>query len=102
SGSPAPNGLKTLMRSGNHLALRKLVTVLTFAGIATGANAAPAAGQITNAPPPHPRLLLNAEGVAQLKQRIATAPWTKASWDELKAATEKSLAGPAALPPRGG
>src|SRR5438034_509602 len=62
----------------------------------TGSNAVPISL------PPHPRLLLNAEGIAQLKQRIVTTPWAKASWAELKASVETSLDRPVALPPRGG
>src|SRR5689334_2869765 len=56
----------------------------------------------TNALPPHPRLLLSAEGVAQLKERIAAAPWAKDAWKELKANTDKALKKPVELPPRGG
>jgi hypothetical protein len=56
----------------------------------------------TNALPPHPRLLLNAEGVAELKARIAAAPWAKESWDDLKARVEREMAKPIELPPRGG
>jgi len=56
----------------------------------------------TNAPPPHPRLLLNADGIAELKARIAAAPWAKASWHKLETNAEASLAEPVVLPPRGG
>lgn len=56
----------------------------------------------TNWLPPHPRLLLNAEGIAALKQRIAVAPWAAASWTELKARADKDLNRPIVLPPRGG
>src|ERR1043166_60246 len=52
--------------------------------------------------PLHPRLLLNAEGILQLKQRIAVAPWAKASWTQLKASAERALSSPIELPPRGG
>lgn len=52
--------------------------------------------------PPHPRLLLNAEGVAQLKQRLAQAPWAKAEWYKLKRNADKNLEQPLELPPRGG
>src|ERR1041385_6964643 len=38
----------------------------------------------TNNLPPHPRLLLNAAGVAELKQRITNTSWAKISWNELK------------------
>ena len=52
--------------------------------------------------PPHPRLLLNAEGIAQLKQRIATQPWAKASWEQLQQDTDRLLARRIELPLRGG
>jgi hypothetical protein len=51
---------------------------------------------------PHPCLLLDSNGLVQLKERVATVPWAAASWAELKAAAEHSLAKPLALPPRGG
>jgi hypothetical protein len=50
----------------------------------------------------HPCLLLNAEGVTQLKQRIATAPWASDSWKKLKSAADRALGRPLDLPPRGG
>lgn len=62
----------------------------------------PSTGGSLSPLPPHPRLLLNADGIGQLKQRIATQPWAKESWDKLKATAEKDLAHPAELPPRGG
>jgi len=52
--------------------------------------------------PPHPYLLLNSNGIAELHQRIATAPWAAASWHKLKADADKNLAKPVELPPRGG
>jgi len=70
--------------------------VLLLAALARPLLAAP------DALPPHPRLLLDAAGIAALKTRIATAPWAKASWQELQAAAEKSLGQPVELPPRGG
>ena len=60
------------------------------------------AGAQTNNFPPHPRLLLSANGIAALKNRIATAPWAKASWAELKARVDRELRKPVVLPPRGG
>jgi hypothetical protein len=56
----------------------------------------------TNALPPHPRLLLNGEGVAELKARIAAAPWAKASWADLKTRADRDLKKAIVLPPRGG
>lgn len=99
------------MRCQHHLSLlRTLALVLTLtafpgpgpeAKAAAGSDAAssdPASRQL----PAHPRLLLNADGVAELKQRIATQPWARQSWDELAKAAEKSLSSPIELPPRGG
>jgi len=58
------------------------------------------------APPPsesqHPCLLLSAKGVAQLKQRIASAPWASDSWKKLKSAADRALDRPLNLPTRGG
>lgn len=56
----------------------------------------------TNALPPHPRLLLNSDGIAQLKARIASAPWSAQLWAELKARADRNLEKPIVLPPRGG
>ena len=52
--------------------------------------------------PPTPRLLLNSNGLAALKQRVAAEPWAKASWAELVRDADKALSAPVALPPRGG
>jgi hypothetical protein len=56
----------------------------------------------TLALPPTPRLLLNSNGLAALKQRITSQSWAKSSWAELLAAATKSLDAPVELPPRGG
>ena len=56
----------------------------------------------TNALPPHPRLLLSGEGIAALKERIASAPWAAGSWKELKARADRNLKKNIDLPPRGG
>jgi len=52
--------------------------------------------------PNHPRLLLNSNGIALLKERNASNPWAKASWAELGATAQKTLNQPIVLPPRGG
>lgn len=70
------------------------VLALLFSGISGSAQ--------TNDLPPHPRLLLSAGGIAALKNRIAAAPWAKASWAELKARVDRELRKPVVLPPRGG
>ncbi|MEI8288919.1 MAG: heparinase II/III family protein [Verrucomicrobiota bacterium] len=96
------------MRFQFHPPLRTLTALLTLGflastAIAAGANAeAIAAVRPVSPLPPHPRLLLNADGVAQLQQRIATQPWAKESWGKLKAAADNDLARPVELPPRGG
>lgn len=50
----------------------------------------------------HPRLLLDAPGVMQLRQRIATSPWAKIEWSSLETEARKSLGSAVTLPPRGG
>src|SRR5687767_7199074 len=50
--------------------------------------------------PPHPRLLLDHADVAALKQRIA-GPFA-AQWKEYRAAVDRTMDDPVALPPRGG
>src|SRR5581483_843377 len=52
--------------------------------------------------PPHPRLLLDSNGIVALKQRVATADWAKASWRQLSNNAAKTLDQPVELPPRGG
>jgi len=52
--------------------------------------------------PPHPRLLLSAEGVEQLRKRIGSETWAKRSWAELKSRADEDLPKPVVLPPRGG
>ena len=52
--------------------------------------------------PPHPRLLLDKKGIAELKDRIATAPWAKTEWASLKAEADRTLNEPVNLPSRGG
>ncbi|HID07210.1 MAG TPA: heparinase, partial [Armatimonadetes bacterium] len=52
--------------------------------------------------PPHPRLLLNREGVAQLKARIERYEWAKVRWEAIKRSAERWLAQQIELPPRGG
>ena len=50
--------------------------------------------------PPHPRLLFNAQGIQELKQRIQHDPW-ESRWKEFKAAFDKTLGEKIELPPRG-
>jgi oligo-alginate lyase len=82
--------MKLILQKKSLLAALSLFTVLpsTFAQ--------------TVALPPHPRLLLNSNGIVELRERIATALWAKTSWGELKTNVDKGLMRPVALPPRGG
>lgn len=52
--------------------------------------------------PPHPRLLLNRDGIVQLKERIRRYDWAKAQWDTLQKRADAMLTEPVNLPPRGG
>jgi len=47
-------------------------------------------------------LLLDTNGIAALKSRIATAAWARASWVELSNSVVRALNRPIELPPRGG
>ncbi len=51
--------------------------------------------------PQHPRLLLDAAGIARLKARVETQPWS-AQWSAMRAGVDRSLRRPVVLPPRGG
>ncbi len=51
--------------------------------------------------PAHPRLLFNAAGIEQLRQRIRQPPWTKV-WASHLASLEKQIKREVELPPRGG
>lgn len=51
--------------------------------------------------PPHPRLLFDAQGIAQLKQRSQQEPWA-AQWKAFRKNYDKTLDAPIELPPRGG
>jgi hypothetical protein len=86
--------------------------LLTTSGIAAAAGiyASTPLQETTNATaatpvaslPPHPRLLLNKQGIVELKERIETAPWARSEWASLKTAADKTLNDPVNLPPRGG
>ena len=52
--------------------------------------------------PPHPRLLLDQDGIARLKRRIDSCDWAKSSWQSLKKRADSLLAKNIELPPRGG
>ncbi len=51
--------------------------------------------------PPHPRLLLDARGVAALRDKIHQPPWADL-WRQRLRALERAIAEPLRLPPRGG
>lgn len=52
--------------------------------------------------PPHPRLLLNSDGVTQLKSRVAEQDWAKRWWVDQLREVDAGLAQRIELPPRGG
>ena len=60
------------------------------------------AGAESTTLPPHPRLLLDAAGVTELRARIAAAPWAAEEWKSLSGRAESALTAPVELPPRGG
>ena len=55
----------------------------------------------TDTLPPHPRLLFDAQGIAQLKQRSQQEPWA-AQWKAFRKTYDKTMDAPIELPPRGG
>lgn len=79
-----------------------LLLVLCFLLIAVGAAAdAPARIDLTNLPT-HPRLLLTAKGVSEMKDRVAHCAWARAQWEAIRARADRDLAEEITLPPRGG
>lgn len=67
---------------------------------ATAAPALPAGPTVIPPLPPHPRLLFNAAGIAEMKKRAESPAWS-AAWRSLKSGLDKSLDTPIELPPRG-
>jgi len=65
--------------------------------IVLAACATPAAGL-----PPHPRLLLDAKGIAELKHKIDGEGWANVEWESLKKEADRLLSEKVELPPRGG
>lgn len=51
--------------------------------------------------PPHPRLLLNRDGIARFKEKITQEPW-RAQWVKSLKAMDKAARKKVELPPRGG
>ena len=52
--------------------------------------------------PPHPRLLLDKDGIDRLRTKIESCDWAKTSWQSLLKRAEGLLDQPVDLPPRGG
>ena len=67
------------------------LTLLLLAGVALGVEPLP----------PHPRLLLDAHGIAELKLRSQQEPWAT-QWQAFRKDFDKTLDEPIELPPRGG
>lgn len=51
--------------------------------------------------PPHPRLLLSAQGVEAMKSRIQQFDWARARWEAIKKSADSLLKEEVVLPPRG-
>ena len=68
-----------------------LALLLSLAGTARAADVLPA----------HPRLLLNAAAVAQVKLRVQSTTWSN-NWNEFKTIFDQTLTNAIDLPPRGG
>ncbi len=52
--------------------------------------------------PEHPRLLMNAKGIAEMKARVQTCDWAREHWKSILARADKELEQKISLPPRGG
>lgn len=79
-----------------------LLLVLCSVLAAVGASAdVPAKIDLANLPA-HPRLLLTAKGVAEMKDRIERNDWARDRWNAVKAHADENLAEEIVLPPRGG
>ena len=84
-----------------HSLITRVVVCFTFA-VALGANVCAAAKLDLNNLPPHPRLLMTAKGIAEMKDRIARFDWASAQWKTIKARADRDLTKEIVLPPRGG
>lgn len=77
--------------------------VVVFGGVVLGCGSAVSQAEVkAMALPPHPRLLLNGDGIAELKERIRRYDWVEAQWEALKKRADGVLNEPVNLPPRGG
>lgn len=87
--------------------LRRLLLLIVAAGVvASCAAAKPTEGTVTTMDfaglPPHPRLLLNSKGIAEMKERIKSCDWARERWVACLATADDDLAKEIVLPPRGG
>jgi len=80
--------------------LPMLIAVCTALASAAPGENAPSQMSIPNLPP-HPRLLLNKQGIEEMKARIAGYDWSKTRWDAIQKAADKAVGEPVVLPPRG-
>lgn len=74
---------------------------LAFCSLLVALVSAAGAAQLPELPP-HPRLLLDSQGISRLKERVARHDWAAARWNAVKAEADKLLGKPVELPPRGG
>lgn len=70
--------------------------------IALAAPVCEAALRLPETLPPHPRLLLNADGIAKLKQRVGGHEWAAKRWRAIKREADSLVSEKVDLPPRGG
>lgn len=74
--------------------LAKLMAGCALVALAAGVEAAEL--------PPHPRLLLSRERIAELKERADRYDWARTEWTSLKKRADENLDRQVELPPRGG
>ena len=70
--------------------------------IALAAPVCEAALRLPETLPPPPRLLLDADGIAKLKQRVGGHEWAAKRWKAIKREADGLVSEKVDLPPRGG
>ena len=88
------------------VAVRVLLSIVVALGLAACSAAldADAGAKKMEIPklPEHPRLLLSAQGVVEMKARVKDCDWAKTYWETLKKKADGDLGEEIVLPPRGG
>lgn len=88
------------LRSSRLLTLIVAVCALAACTWAMAADTEAKKMEIPNLPA-HPRLLMNAKGIADMKSRVQNCDWAKAQWESLKKRADGALDKTVELPPRG-